>query len=163
MPFTPFHWAVAVLGFIFFDFFYLPALLISSVLMDVEPFYYLFIDLTTATPIHGVFHTYLAVTIMALVIAFLLIKYQKQVDKFTAILKIQQPNFSREKIIISSLAAAWSHIFLDSFLYSEMKPFWPLTDVNPFLWLVSTSIVYSLTGVLLVAVLALWLFRFLKK
>ncbi len=162
MPITPLHWSVALLGFIFFNFFYLPALFISSVLMDLEPLYFLF-NPNAEGILHGFFHTYVGVTMIALVVAFLLVKYRKQVDEFAAIVKIQQPSLSREKIIFSSLVAAWSHVFLDSFLYADITPFWPLTAANPFFGTLSISQVYIAVIVGLVVVLALWVSRFLKK
>ncbi|MFH0713261.1 MAG: DUF4184 family protein [Candidatus Micrarchaeota archaeon] len=163
MPFTPFHWAVALFGLIFFNVLYLPALIISSVLMDLEPFYYMFFSPPADGVLHGFFHTYLAVTILALVVAFVLIKFRPAIDKRMARFSASQTRISNNWIIASSLLAAWSHVFLDSFLYTDIKPFWPLTNANPFLGMLSSSTVYLLCMLGLVAAIVLWVIKLVKK
>lgn len=163
MPFTPFHWAVALFGLIFFNVLYLPALLISSVLMDLEPAYYLFVSPPVDGVLHGFFHTYLAVTVMALVVAFLLIKFRKPIDRLMTVLKVSQPQVSNNGIIAASLLAGWSHVFLDSFLYTDIKPFWPLTNANLLFGLISSSMIYELCALGLIATFALWIVKLVKK
>lgn len=162
MPLTPFHTAVAILGFIWFEKFYLPALVISSVLMDLEPFYYMFIA-TNPPYLHGFWHTYLGATIIALVVAFLLIKFRKQVDSITKIFKAEQKQISTKWIYASSIIAAWSHILLDSTMHGDMKPLWPITDANPFLNLIHFTDLYLTLGLILFAVVILFVQRFVKQ
>ena len=50
-------------------------------------------------------------------------------------------------IISASLIGTYSHVLLDSFLYSEMNPFFPLLG-NPFLGLLGFGFVYNLCVVL---------------
>ncbi|MFH1750595.1 MAG: metal-dependent hydrolase [Candidatus Micrarchaeota archaeon] len=150
MPLTPFHWGIAFLGLIFRKSAYIPALLISSVLIDLEPFYYLFI--AKGSPIlHGFFHTYLGATLVAMVVAFLLVKIRKQTDGLMANLKVPQSDVPNRRIYLSTLFAAYSHIFLDSFLYKDMQPYWPLTIANPFLGIVNGDVVYLAAGLGLMA------------
>ncbi len=165
MPLTPFHWSIVLFGFILFDFLYLPALIISSVLMDLESFYYMFIAPRPDGVLHGFFHTYLGVTLIAIVVALFLIKYRKPVDSFMDVFKVKQSQnkISNELIFVSSLLAAWSHILLDSFMHADLQPFWPLTTANPFLHLVSISNIYLFTGIGLLVTLALWIIRVVKK
>ncbi|MEM3672758.1 MAG: hypothetical protein QW468_00820 [Candidatus Bathyarchaeia archaeon] len=65
MPFTPFHFGPALLlGLALFTFFDLPALLIASVIPDVEPLYVVFFGVS-GYPLHGFFHSYLSASILA--------------------------------------------------------------------------------------------------
>ncbi len=164
MPLTPFHWSVVLFGFILFDVLYLPALIISSVLMDLEPFYYMFIAPRSDGVLHGFFHTYIGVTLIAIVVALLLIKYRKHVDSFMNVFKVKQPQnkISNKLILVSSLLAAWSHVLLDSFMHADLQPFWPVTTANPFLHLVNVSNIYLFTGIGLLATFALLVVRLIK-
>ena len=71
MPFTAFHLGPALLiGIILFPFFDLAALLISSIIIDIEPFYVLFF--AQGLPLHGFFHTFLGGTIVGVIVAIIL-------------------------------------------------------------------------------------------
>jgi membrane-bound metal-dependent hydrolase YbcI (DUF457 family) len=39
----------------------------------------------------------------------------------------------------------WSHVFLDSFLYTDLSPFWPISFGNPFVGLLSFDAVLLVT------------------
>ncbi len=163
MPLTPFHWSVVLFGFILFDVLYLPALIISSVLMDLEPFYYMFIAPRPDGVLHGFFHTYIGVTLIAIVVALLLIKFRKPIDQLAAVFKVSQPKVSNKWIIASSLLAAWSHVLLDSFMHADLQPFWPATTANPFLRLLSINDIYLFTGIGLLVTFALWVIHLVKQ
>ena len=162
MPLTPFHWSSLLFGFLLFNTLYLPALAISSVLMDLEPFYYMFISPNPDGILHGFFHTYLGATIIALVVAFVLVKFRKETDNMMAIFRLEQ-KISDKGIYLSSIFAAYSHIFLDSLMHSDLKPFWPFSDSNPFLGLVHISDIYLMTGIGLTLAFGFYLLRLLKR
>ncbi len=159
MPLTPFHWSVLVFGLLFFDSLYLPALAVSSVVMDLEPAYYIFLAPNADGALHGLWHTYVGVTIIGLAVAFLLTKSRKRVDGVMAFFKVGQPHLSSKSIYFSSLLAAYSHIFLDSFLYQDLQPFWPLSAANPFLGMVNSGVVYGITGLGLLLMTGLYIWR----
>ncbi|MBI5051265.1 DUF4184 family protein [Candidatus Micrarchaeota archaeon] len=161
MPLTPFHWSILIFGFLAFSYFYIPALAISSVVMDLEPFYYMFIS--PSGNLHGFFHTYMGATIIALVVGFILIKFRKRIDVVAENLKIRQKNISEKWVYFSSFFGAYSHIFIDSFMHSDLKPFWPVTNYNPLLGLVGTFEIYLITGIGLCALAVLYLLQILKK
>ena len=73
-------------------------------------------------------------------------------------LKLGQ-KISEKGIYLSSLFAAYSHVFLDSFMHADLKPFWPITEYNPFLGLIPILDIYLLTGSGLLLVVVL----FIKK
>ena len=147
MPLTPFHWSILVFGFLLMDLFYIPVLAVSSVLMDIEPFYHMFISPAADGTLHGFFHTYLGATVLALVVGFMFVAQRKPIDKIMARFKLNQTKISVKSIYSSSLLAAYSHIFLDSLMHSDLVPFWPFTHLNPFLGLIPAGSIYLITGV----------------
>lgn len=156
MPFTPFHWGPALLiGFLLFPHLDLAALVVSSVAVDVEPFAVVFLGLRY--PLHGFLHTYLGATVVAVAVAAGLWFFKGQVARVVSLFGIRQES-SFIKILLTSLFGAYSHILLDSFLYSEMNPLYPLGG-NPFLYLVSVGDVYLLCSVSFVPALGLYCFR----
>jgi len=163
MPLTPFHWSILVLGLVFFGSLYLPALAVSSVLMDLEPFYYMFIAPNPDGVLHGFFHTYIGASLVALMVGFFLIRFRKPADWLMGELNLKQSEISDSKIWFSSFLGAFSHIFLDSLMHFDLKPFWPVSSQNPFLELVSISDIYAATGIGLVFVLVLGVFRIFTK
>lgn len=80
LPLTPFHWGPSsLIGLIFFKIFDFPTLIISSVIVDIEPLYVLMFN--RSLPIHGFLHTFLGGSILAIptaIICFLLKKHIKK-------------------------------------------------------------------------------------
>ena len=161
MPLTPFHWSILFIGFLFFNTFSIPALLLSSIVMDIEPFYYLFISPNPSGELHGFFHTYIGATILAIVIAFVLIRWRKQVDRLLTMLRIDQKKFSNKEIYISSFIGAYSHILFDSFMHVDVKPLWPITT-NPFLGMISVGDIYFITTMGLVFTISVYILHLIK-
>ena len=159
MPLTPLHWSVLLLGLLAFETVYLPALLVSSVLMDVEPAYYLFIAPNADGQLHGFFHTVLGATLMALAVAGLLARMRKPIDRIAGSLGLGQPKIGTAGIFASSVVAAWSHIILDATMHADMKPFWPVLDANPLLGAVPIGTTYLITGIGVIAVMVLTIQR----
>ena len=148
MPFTPFHWGPALfLGLLFFQYFDLPSLLISSVAPDVEGLY-----IVVFRPFmlhHGLIHTYVVASAIGVIVAVIMYSLKGLMGKMMKKIGLYQ-TFSFTKTLYSSILGAYSHIFLDSFLYPEMNPFYPLLG-NPFVGVASEyvryMIVYGLCGV----------------
>ncbi|MDO8627532.1 MAG: DUF4184 family protein [Candidatus Diapherotrites archaeon] len=163
MPFTLFHWAVAILALFAFNFFYLPALLVSSVIMDIEPSYYLFFSPREDNVLHDFFHTYLGVTIIGFIVGAVLIRIRKPIDKFFSKFNLGQEKIPNKLILFSSLVGAWSHVFFDSLMHWDIKPFFPFTNANPLLGLISYNDVYIVTASGLYLFLALAVWKFAKK
>ncbi len=139
MPFTPFHLGPALfIGLLLFSLFDLPTLMVSSVIVDTEPFLVLLFKLDY--PLHGFFHSYLGGTIMAVAVAFAMFAVRKGIQRIMSTFKLQQ-NSSFRKIFFTSLFGVYFHIFLDSPLYREIKPLYPL-DFNPMYRTISASSIY---------------------
>ena len=138
-PFTPLHWGPSSwIGLILFKIFDFPTLLISCVIVDVEPFCVFIFN--APWPLHGFLHTFLGGSIVAIITAIILYFLKKPIKKLMSIFKLSQDS-SFKKIILTSFFGVFSHILLDAFLYEEMNPFYPFKG-NPFLGLFSSFNVY---------------------
>ena len=130
MPFTPFHWGPALLfGLVFLGYLDLPTLLLSSVIVDVEPL--LFLTLNLQYPLHGYLHTFLGGTILAFVLALAMSRVRGSLEPLMSFLKLPQKT-SFKRVVSASLFGIYLHILLDSPLYSDIRPFYPL-ELNPLL------------------------------
>ncbi len=130
MPFTPFHLGPAlVIGIILIYYIDFPTLLVTSVILDIEPFLVLLLDLNY--PLHGFFHSFLGGTIIILLLSFFMFKIRPILNPITDFFKIEQKS-SFLNILTASIIGIYSHILLDAPLYSDMQPFFPL-NFNPFL------------------------------
>jgi len=160
MPFTPFHLGPALLfGLALFFVFDLPTLLIASVIPDVEPFYVMYFHVS-GYPLHGFFHSYLGSSILAVLAVAIIYPLRGLLNKIMMAFRISQKS-SFKKILFTSFVGTYSHVFLDSFLYSEMVPFYPLQG-NPFINALSDSVVYGLCGVTFILDIFLYLFKIRK-
>ena len=156
MPFTPFHLGPAlVIGLLLFSLFDLPTLLVSSVIVDIEPFLVLLFKLDY--PTHGFFHSHLGGTIMAVAVALTMFAVRKGIQRIMSTFKLQQKS-SFTKISFTSLFGVYSHIFLDSPLYQEIKPFYPL-DFNPMYRTISASSIYLFCILSFLAGFILYVYR----
>ncbi len=143
MPFTPFHWGPSSwIGLLFFRFLNLCALLIASVIVDIEPFFVLVLNLNY--PLHGFLHTFLGGTIVAVILSGILYRLRGVMNKIMEVFKLSQESSFRA-ILFSCVLGVYLHIFLDSFLYTDIKPFFPL-DINPLYGLVSHNLMYLFCG-----------------
>ena len=153
MPFTPFHLGPALFfGLLLSVAFDLPTLLVASVIPDLEPFYVMYFHVS-GYPLHGFFHSYLGSSILALLVVFIIYPLRGLLSRIMVAFRISQKT-SFKKILFTSFVGVYFHVFLDSFLYEEMMPFYPLQG-NPFFDLLSAygsySVVYgfcSLTALL---------------
>ncbi|MCK4491554.1 MAG: hypothetical protein KAU03_02950, partial [Candidatus Altiarchaeales archaeon] len=136
MPFTPFHLGPALLiGLIMLPILDLPTFLVASVIVDIEPVAVLFLKLDA--PLHGVVHTFLAGTLLAFILALIMFFLREKIKTVMRIVKLEQsPSFN--KILLTSLAGVYVHILLDSFIYTDIKPFYLLT-LNPLYGLMSPT------------------------
>jgi membrane-bound metal-dependent hydrolase YbcI (DUF457 family) len=140
MPFTPYHFGPALLlGVLLFPFVDLVTVMMASVIVDLEPLAVLLFGLPG--PLHGFFHTYLGASIVALVLSAFIYPFRKYLNTIVSLFGLHQSSSFRH-IIAASFVGTYSHIFLDSFLYAEMNPFYPILG-NPFVGLFSGGIVYT--------------------
>lgn len=145
MPFTPYHFGPALLiGVLLFPFIDFTTVMIASVILDLEPLAVILFDLPI--PLHAFFHTYLGATIVAVVLSIGIYPFRKYLNEMVSFFGLEQESSFRH-IIPASLIGTYSHVLLDSFLYVEMNPFFPLLG-NPFVGALAGGFVYNLCLVL---------------
>jgi hypothetical protein len=155
MPFTPFHLGPSLLiGVIFFPLLYVPAILLGSIIVDIEPLWFLLFGLPV---LHLFFHTFLGATILALILAFVVYLLRGFLGEIMTAFRLPQLA-SPLSITVAALIGAYSHIVLDAFLYPEMQPFWPLAG-NPLLGLVSSSGVYLFCIICFLVAIPIYVFQ----
>jgi len=133
---------------------YLPAILLGSIIVDLEPLSFLLLGLPV---LHLFFHTFLGATISALILAFCVYLLRGFLGEIMTAFQLPQVA-SPLNITVAALLGAYSHILLDAFLYSEMQPFWPLLG-NPFLGLMSSSTVYLFCILCFVVAIPIYIFQ----
>ncbi|MBP1909632.1 metal-dependent hydrolase [Methanolobus bombayensis] len=159
MPFTPFHLGpIFLLGEIFEKKVNLFSILIGSIIIDIRATYCLFAG---CRPLHGPLHTFLAATIVGLLIAWLIYSQRTWLQKITDKLRIEQ-SYSFNSTILGSIIGTWSHVVLDSPLYSEITPLWPSTS-NPLLWEISSVTIYALCAVSFLPATIIFIYRYWKR
>ena len=160
MPFTPFHLGPALLfGLAFSSIFDLSTLSIASVIPDVEPFCILLFGISR--PLHGFLHSYLCSSILAVLVAVIVYPLRDLLNRIIMVFRISQKS-SFKKILFTSFIGVYSHVFLDSFLYREMNPLYPLQG-NPFFGITSVYVasmaVYGFCSVSFIFGISLYLYK----
>ncbi len=160
MPFTPFHLGPALLlGLLLFSTVSLPAFLIGSVIADVEGFSAIFLGVNY--PIHGYLHTFAGAFVASILLAGLIYGVRKPINKVMSALRLQQ-EITFGSAFLGSLLGTFSHVLLDSFLYTDITPFFPGT-FNPLAGLISLGTIYILCVVALLLGLVYYMIKFLVK
>ena len=136
MPFTPLHLGPALfLGMILLRYIDLPTFMVANIIVDVEPFVILTLGLHRADslnlPLHGLLHTFLGGTFVALFLAFVMTRMSKFTASLMRLIGLEQRPTPR-KIYAAALSGVYLHILLDSLLYTDIRPFYP-SSYNPFL------------------------------
>jgi len=130
MPFTPFHLGPALLfGLLFLGYVDFPPFLVASVIVDIEPFVVLTLNLDY--PLHGFLHSFLGGTILAFLLAAAMSKVRSALSLLMSFFKLEQ-KLSFKSVLSAALFGVYLHILLDSPLYPDIRPFYPF-DFNPFL------------------------------
>jgi membrane-bound metal-dependent hydrolase YbcI (DUF457 family) len=130
MPFTPYHLGPALfIGLLFLDFIDFPTLLVASVIVDVEPFLVLALNLDY--PLHGFFHSFLGGTLLAVPLALVMYKIRDKLSPVMSFFKLEQ-KISFKRILVASISGVYIHILLDSRMYTDIQPFYP-SSYNPLL------------------------------
>ncbi|MHA1952903.1 MAG: hypothetical protein ACXAAM_00005 [Candidatus Heimdallarchaeaceae archaeon] len=157
MPFTPFHLGFGVFVFSILIFLDPIALLLGTILIDVEAFMRLILNLD---PLHGILHSMLGVMVFFIPTVLIswgcykIFKLEKYLRKFNWGISI-----------VSSLIGLFSHVFFDSILYPEVMMFYPFSNRSGILLgAISRRMDYNLLVILFCAgVIILSLRYFIKR
>jgi hypothetical protein len=136
MPFTPLHLGPALFfGMVLLRYIDLPTFLVANVIVDIEPFVILILGLhrmdRLGLPLHGLLHTFLGGTFVALLLAFVMMRLRNFTTALMRLVGIEQEH-SAQSIYAAALSGVYLHILLDSRLYTDIRPFYPF-HFNPFL------------------------------
>ncbi|MEM2125731.1 MAG: hypothetical protein QXQ53_04970 [Candidatus Methanosuratincola sp.] len=140
MPFTPFHLGPAILaGILLLRHLNLPALIVASAVLDLEP---LLVIVTDANyPLHGFFHTFLGGTLVALALSFVMCRFSGCTARIVRAFGISQTPSPRT-VAAASFLGVYSHLLLDSPLYADMEPFFPIA-LNPLFSPQLSGVIYA--------------------
>src|SRR5690606_28099252 len=142
MPFTPIHMGPGIaVKTVMQGSFSLMVFGWTQILMDIQP---LIVMLTGEGHLHGFTHTYAGATLIA-VFAGLTGKPLSEIA--LALLRIQvniRPNIPWWVSFLSALIGSYSHVLLDSIMHSDVEPFFPFTQTNALLGLISVTALHKL-------------------
>ena len=157
MPLTPFHLGPGLLiGEVFEKRINMISILLASILIDVRAIFCCFFIECTGR-FHGPLHTIIGATVIALLIAIMVWSLKIQLKKFTDVFKIKN-SYSSSSIILGSFIGTWLHIILDSFMHSDIIPFWPIKS-NLLLGMISNGTNYLLCTIALIIGLIVYFYR----
>lgn len=137
MPFTPFHFGPGAMlhaaapkqvSFL--------AFCAANVIIDLEPLYFM---LTRQFPLHRFFHTYIGASIILLSTLALFVGALKLASIMPLPDLFGWKQLTVRPVAVGAALGSYSHIALDSFMYSDIRPFAPLSVANPFLDAVSLN------------------------
>jgi membrane-bound metal-dependent hydrolase YbcI (DUF457 family) len=140
MPFTPYHFGpAALIGLPLRKWIDIPVFVLANVVIDLEPLAVMVFWFDY--PLHGYLHTFLIGGLVGLVwgiVAYVLLR-----RFFAFLMRLFRLSYQPTllNMAISGLLGVWLHVFIDSFLYKEMNPFWPVAG-NPFHAVVAYQTVY---------------------
>lgn len=156
MPFTPFHFGpAACISLPLKRWLDTPAFLLVNVAIDIEPLLVMVFSLNY--PVHGYAHTLIGATIIGLLCGWLLYARRSYITRIMNALRLDyQPTL--KQALMSGVLGGWFHIYLDSQLYPEIKPFFPLT-YNPFLGVIDDMRMYNFCAICFIPALAIYLYR----
>jgi len=153
MPLTPFHIGpsacIALASRKYIDF---PVFILVNFIIDLEPLAVMILDLNY--PVHGYFHTLLFGVLIGGISAVLFYLFRNILKKIMGFLHLPyETNF--RKMLISAVLGFWFHVLLDSFLYSDIRPFYPF-KVNPFFGKIGYFAMYLFCTVLFIVAVIMY-------
>ncbi len=130
MPFTPFHLGPAlVLGLPLRSVVHAPTFILANVIVDIEPLAVLLFNLNY--PLHGYLHMFVIAIPFGIAIGYIMFLVERYFRSFYRALLLETERDLRLRSYL--VAGAWGcglHVLLDAPLYSDIRPFYPLS-INP--------------------------------
>ncbi len=161
MPFTPYHLGFGVFTYSLIMFLDPVALLLGTILIDIEPFFILVLGLNL--PLHGILHSFLGVIILIFPVSFI----SQFMHRFF-LGNFFKRSYSWKISFFSSFIGLFSHLVFDSFLYPEIMFFYPFSTKEAIFYGImsyqtASSILsyFFLVGVIILALRSL--FSLMKK
>lgn len=153
MPFTPFHFgAHSCVALTLQKKIDVPAFILANVVVDIEPLVVILFNLKY--PLHGYAHTFLGGIIIGSLWGVIAYKLRRPLSRVMRFLKLPYAP-SLFISMMSGAAGACLHILFDAPLYSDIRPFYPLS-LNPMYGLLPIPSMYLLCVVLFVPAIVLY-------
>jgi hypothetical protein len=143
MPFTPFHMGPGILiKAILQGSFSLMVFGWAQIIMDIQP---LVVLVTGYGNLHGFSHTYIGATLLALLSA-LSGKYLSEIGlKILYISKKENPIDVKWWVsFLSAFLGTYTHVVLDSIMHNDVVPYYPLSQENGLLGLITVPQLHQL-------------------
>ncbi|MEM2326265.1 MAG: hydrolase [Candidatus Bathyarchaeia archaeon] len=129
MPFTSYHLGLSLLlGYLLRRRLNWPTLILSSIIIDFEPLIVIIIGLNY--PSHGLLHTFIASIPAGALVGFILNMVGEYMTPYLVDLALIDKKDPLKSFILAGIVGWAFHVLLDSLLYPEMKPLFPL-NINP--------------------------------
>jgi len=126
---TPSHLALGIfLGSLTFPFLNAWAVMLGSMVMDIEPLLLIIFRQCYYCPHHGFFHSIFGALVGSFILSLLIWLFRRKLDEISLKLKIKQ-FFSFPRIFFSSFFAWSLHVFMDSLTHYDVFPFWPNVEL----------------------------------
>lgn len=130
MPFTLYHLGFALLiGYFTRKKIHWPTFILASVVIDLEPLL-VFIGVLNHYPLHGYMHTFLVGALCGIPLGYAMYKTRRTLNRFFEKLALVENEIGVSGYIIGGLIGWELHVLMDSPLYSDIKPFYPI-QINP--------------------------------
>ena len=130
MPFTPFHFGPALgFGLPLRKYIHAPTFILANVILDVEPFLVLFYGLRY--PLHGYLHTFFLAFFVGLALGYTMFLLERFLHPLYKAFQVESDDrLNLKSFVVAGLLGTMVHVLLDSPLYNDIHPFYPLT-INP--------------------------------
>jgi hypothetical protein len=130
MPFTPFHLGPALgLGVPLRKYIHAPTFILANVIIDIEPFLVILFNLRYS--LHGYLHTFFSASFLGLALGYIMFFFERFCYPLYRILYLEPiNNLNLKSFMLASVSGTILHVLLDSPLYSDIHPFYPLIT-NP--------------------------------
>jgi len=161
MPFTPLHLGPPlILGYLLRRHIHWPTLIITSVLVDLEPLTILLLNLNTY-PVHGYLHTFASAVLLGSLVGLVVWLFRKYFNHLFSLFVLTTRDSSLSSYMVAGFSGWFIHVLIDSPLYSDIRPLYPL-NINPlYCPYVSDAIVKSCLYLTLIGVV-IYLLHFYK-
>ena len=146
MPFTPFHFGPgALIKAGLRKYFSFSIFVFTQVIIDLETLYFI---LKEDFPLHRTLHTYLGSNIAVLIAVIVgrpvcrtAIKIWNRVTNNLFKLNAE---ITVASAFITAIIGAYSHVFLDSIMHTDMRPFYPFSNSNPLFRIIGLRLLHQL-------------------
>ena len=130
MPFTPFHLGPALaIGLPLRRYIHVPTFIIANIITDIEPFITLVLNLNY--PLHGYLHTLIGAFAAGLILGYLMYMLERILSPlWRKLLLVSEPCSNLRMFIVTGVSGTLLHVLMDSPLYHDIKPLYPIL-VNP--------------------------------